>query len=210
MIIRLLMLSGGFDSTASLVKLLTETKDDVWCHHVVLKNQERRNEAETQAVNNIVKYCRDNYRPFKFSTSEFSYHDPYFMGWDILTIGYISTIAATALQNRVFDAWGDYVDIEVVYGISKNDIEWLEDRKPRLEAIFKANFMNYNRLGIPEPTMSYLVDDMTKREVIEYIPEDLRKSVWACRTPQKVGTDFVECGNCVSCKMLKEVSDVFR
>ena len=208
MVIRLLMLSGGFDSTAGLVKLLTETKEDVWCHHVVLKNHERRNEAETQAVNSIVKYCRDNYRPFKFSTSEFSYHDTYFPGWDVLTIGYIATIAATALQNRVLEAWGDYVDVEVVFGINKDDVDFIAHRKEKMESVFKSAFLDYETLGIPEPTISYIVSDMTKRDIVEYIPEDLRKLVWSCRTPQKVDTDFVECGNCVSCKMLKEVSDV--
>lgn len=208
MIVQLLMLSGGYDSTASLVKLLSETKDDVWVHHVVLKNDEQRNEVETKSVKDIVEYCRKKYRPFKFSSSEFSYYDHYFLGWDILTVGYISTVIATSIQNRVFEALGEYPEVKVIYGISKNDTGWLADRKPRLEAMFKSNFMNCSEMGIPEPSILYIVDHMPKQEVIEYIPEDLRGMVWACRTPQKVGNDFVACGNCVSCQMLKEINYV--
>jgi tRNA(Ile)-lysidine synthase TilS/MesJ len=65
----LVMFSGGLDSTAMLVKLLEETKDELRVHHIRMANKEGRAEAEQAAVERIVAWCRDHYRPFRYSES---------------------------------------------------------------------------------------------------------------------------------------------
>src|SRR5689334_14723973 len=65
----LAMLSGGLDSTAMLVKLLTETGDELRVHHIRMANREQRAQAEQAAVERIVAWCRDHYRPFRYTES---------------------------------------------------------------------------------------------------------------------------------------------
>ena len=59
------MFSGGLDSTAMLVKLLTESDDELRVHHIRMANKEGRDAAEQQAVESIVAWCRSRYRPFR-------------------------------------------------------------------------------------------------------------------------------------------------
>src|SRR5688572_32819347 len=63
------MFSGGIDSTAMLVKLLTEGTDELRVHHIHMQNRECRDAAEQRAVNSILSWCREHYRPFRYSAS---------------------------------------------------------------------------------------------------------------------------------------------
>ena len=59
----LVMFSGGLDSTAMLVKLLTQSKDELRVHHIRMVNREGRAGAEQAAVEAIVAWCGRRYRP---------------------------------------------------------------------------------------------------------------------------------------------------
>ena len=84
----LLMFSGGIDSTAGLVYLLTKTSEDIHVHHIVIKevlskqaekyfdvpSRPRDGHGESwkgglDAVTKIISYCRKNYRNFKFTSN---------------------------------------------------------------------------------------------------------------------------------------------
>lgn len=48
------------------------------------------------------------------------------------------------------------------------------------------------------------VIDYTKKDIYDFLPEDLRNMAWTCRTPQKINGVFTKCGNCKSCNELKD------
>src|SRR3954451_22231548 len=59
----LVMFSGGLDSTAMLVQLLTQSREELRVHHVRMENREQRAAAEQSAVERIVAWCASRYRP---------------------------------------------------------------------------------------------------------------------------------------------------
>ena len=84
----LLMFSGGIESTAGLVHLLTETSKDIHVHHIVIKEVLAKQadkyfdvsstpsighgeswKGGLDAVTKIIPYCRKNYRSFKFTSN---------------------------------------------------------------------------------------------------------------------------------------------
>ena len=89
------MLSGGLDSTAALVKLLTDGGDELRVHHIRMINKEKRDLAEQRAVEAIIGYCREHYRPFRYSESGLD-----FSGLDAIPIDYVS-IAFVACQVAI-------------------------------------------------------------------------------------------------------------
>ncbi len=40
---------------------------------------------------------------------------------------------------------------------------------------------------------------MTKQEILEDIPVELKNLTWSCRLPQKIGGEFIPCGQCHTC-----------
>jgi len=89
------MFSGGIDSTAMLVKLLTEGTDELRVHHIHMDNREMRAEAERRAVDGIVVYLKKNYRAFRYSESGLD-----FRGLEAIPIDYLS-IAFVACQVAI-------------------------------------------------------------------------------------------------------------
>ena len=91
----LAMFSGGIDSTAMLVKLLTASADELRVHHIRMVNREGRDRAESRAVEAIVAYCREHYRPFRYSESGLD-----FSALEAIPIDYLS-IAFVACQVAI-------------------------------------------------------------------------------------------------------------
>lgn len=80
----LLMLSGGADSAAALVKPLTETDELVFAHHIINRNRESptRFVAEHLASQRIARYGLEHYRKFAYTHSAWDFQLPYF-GWNL-------------------------------------------------------------------------------------------------------------------------------
>ncbi|MBK6632099.1 MAG: hypothetical protein IPG33_14335 [Betaproteobacteria bacterium] len=78
----LLMLSGGVDSAAALIKLLSENREPVFAHHIVLSDSESstRHKAENYACDRLVNYCREHYRDFSYTKSLWDFQLPYLAG----------------------------------------------------------------------------------------------------------------------------------
>src|SRR4029079_14041723 len=89
------MYSGGLDSTAMLVKLLTGSTDELRVHHIRMQNREGRAQAEQDAVESIMAQLRSRYRPFRYSESGLD-----FRGLEAIPIDYIS-IAFVACQGAI-------------------------------------------------------------------------------------------------------------
>lgn len=64
----LVMFSGGLDSTTALYKLLKETNNNIYVHHIILKDTSNRWKYELDTSRDIVKYLK-NIRPFDYSES---------------------------------------------------------------------------------------------------------------------------------------------
>ena len=68
------MISGGIDSVAVLKRLLEETDEKIYAHHVHIKNNEgmhniKRYKAEALALRKIIPYMKKNFRDFHYSES---------------------------------------------------------------------------------------------------------------------------------------------
>ena len=99
----LVMLSGGIDSTAMLVKLLAEERDELRVHHIRMINGEKRDLAEQRAVQAIVAWCRARYRAFRYSESALDFSALEAIPIDYLAIAFVACQVAidTPGCNRV-------------------------------------------------------------------------------------------------------------
>ena len=68
-----LMLSGGIDSVSVLKRILLETDESLYVHHIHLKNNEgveyERYKKESEAVRKIVPYMKKTFRNFNYTES---------------------------------------------------------------------------------------------------------------------------------------------
>lgn len=181
----LLMLSGGIDSTGCFYKLVQE-KVNLHVHHLHLDNPEQRHKAEAVAVQSILEYMR---KLGDFTYSESYHKHPDFNGnflWDSdifsFTAGHICHAIPTIEK--------------VAIGMTASDqMPGLGDRVLRAAKVFAAFGTKAKKI--------YPVEKMTKREVYDMMPADLRCLTWSCRTPIYRGGDMALCGRCKACHELK-------
>lgn len=175
----LIMFSGGLDSTGVLYKLIN-SKEELLVHHLYLSNKENRAEAEAVAVKKIVDYMK-KIRQFSYTESFHEY--PSFNGnfmWDSDIYNFVAgTICLSAKTIK-----------EVAIGRTKSDIGFAT----RAERGTKI-------LNILSPSVkkTYPVGEMTKKEIYDMLPEELRKMTWSCRTPIYKDDDIKMCGSCRTC-----------
>jgi len=189
----LVMLSGGLDSTAMLVKLLQETNEPIHVHHVILRNVEKRWMAENVATGNIVNYCRKNYRDFKYTANVFGFTQfDSFFGWDNDIVRFI---AAQICK-------GNPLITELALGKCKDDVsQTFRVRALQSATIWRACFLD--GIGKP-PEIIRPVENMTKKQLVEYLSPELFKMTWSCRTPKKERGQLVRCEICDTCKIFIE------
>lgn len=192
----LVMFSGGLDSLGALHTVLTDEKFadlPVHCHHVNLVNIENRAPAEKVAVRNIRKwYAVNGYRPFTYSESTFQYpcYNSVFL--------FDNDVTNFAAGNIVSGAKGNVK--YVVYGVTKSDIadSNLEKRRVRSTKIFNA----FNDLECPAEKIQP-VKHMSKCEIYNFLPEELARLSWSCRTPINPHSNHpMPCGQCHTCEEL--------
>ena len=99
----LVMFSGGLDSTAMLVKLLTEGAEELRVHHIRMANREGRDRAESRAVESILTYVRARHRAFRYSESALDFSELEAIPIDYLSIAYVACQVAidTPRCNRI-------------------------------------------------------------------------------------------------------------
>ena len=186
----LVMFSGGLDSTAMLVKLLTESKDALRVHHIRMANREMRARAEGYAAERIIAYCRERYRPFQYSESGLD-----FTALEAIPIDYIS-IAYVACQVAI-DTPG-CTRIAVASLARDTDIV---NRSARQRQVFDAMYACYRarKLGEPQVEWIYPVYDCSKAQIAEMLPPELLTLTWSCRRPVKKPGGWAPCGTCKAC-----------
>lgn len=194
----LVMFSGGLDSTAMLVKLLTESDDELRVHHIRMANREGRDGAEQQAVESIVACCRDRYRAFRYSESGLD-----FRGLEAIPIDYLS-IAFVACQVAIDTPRCNRVAVASL----ARDTD-IENRSARQRRVFETMYecYRYRKLGEPHVEWIYPVYHATKQALAASLPAELVALTWSCRRPVRHGSAWVPCGTCKACLARQGISD---
>ena len=183
----LVMLSGGLDSTGMLWKLIKESRS-FHVHHMNLFNQENRAKVESVAIKNILKYV-GCYSTFGYSESTHYYptYNNCFM-YDSDIVAFISGTICLSMPSIK----------HIAIGMTKNDTEGpsLTSRIERSTKIISA---------FTAATKIYPVMNMSKREIYESLPSDLRDLTWSCRTPIYKDNTAISCDKCSTCESLEEM-----
>lgn len=187
----LVMFSGGLDSTGVLWKLLSE-KQKIHVHHMNLRNVERRARAEAVAVNKILTYVK-NIGPFSYSesTHEYPSFGNKFM-WDSDIVAFVSGFICLSIPSIK----------NVAIGMTASDENTgLSDRIVRSNKILEA-FTDAKKI--------YPVSHLTKLQIYDMLPEEIRSLTWSCRTPVYQENEAVKCGKCQTCIQMNEIKNTPR
>ena len=184
------MFSGGLDSTAMLVKLLTQSKDELRVHHIRMVNREGRAGAEQAAVEAIVAWCGRRYRPFRYSESGLD-----FASLEAIPIDYLS-IAYVACQVAIDTPGCDRI---AVASLSRDTD--IVNRSARQRQVFEVMHACYRARKLGEPSVEWItpVYRATKRELAESLPRELLEMTWSCRVPVREAGGWRVCGACKAC-----------
>jgi len=197
------MFSGGIDSTGALHHLLTDEQyasHPLIVHHIHIHNRENRARAEAHAVGQIIDYYKKNAnRDFLVTQSTFNalgFHPlratrfPY----DADVIAFYAANITTARKDIG----------QVVVGRTKTDVESggnYSDRMRRRQKIFDAVWILEKEKA---PAFYYPIIALTKEEVWNSLPGEVRKMVWWCRTPVYENESARSCGKCGTCLQVKK------
>jgi hypothetical protein len=195
----LLMLSGGADSAAALIKLLSENREPVFAHHIIIADSESitRHKAENIACDRLVEYCRAHYRNFVCTKSLWDFPLPYF-GWNLTLCAFVGA--------RVIRSFPAARIMRYAVGVidEPHPLGMWEERVEEARATFFAGLITA-RLPF-KPEIVWPVAHMTKREVLDFLPPRVAEMVSFCRNPTELeGSRFRPCGTCISCNARKEV-----
>jgi hypothetical protein len=198
--------SGGYDSTACLIKLLEEGQK-VHAHHLYIDNIENpyRWKCEEKAVKNIIPLLSDKYgNLLTYTESNYSYHHLDSLNtawWGLETINAVYAMCLI-YENycRLYEASDKTEPMEEInIALTVYKIEfpfWFNEKFRRAETLVEA----YTKL-IPFnthiPRITYPILDMDKKQVIDSIPIDILKHCWTCRYPTE---DLKRCNSCPSCR----------
>lgn len=203
---KIVMLSGGSESTALLFKEIREIGNNILIvHHVQLVNVENRNEAEAYAVRNIVEKAR-GYGDFIFTTSRFDYPDTIgngYCGMDIHTLAFI----AGHIAKQVSIAY-DTTEVEVLFGASIEEEvpeEFFNDvRYQMMIDVFNTHFINEIKNEVNVPKLFFPNIYISIHEQFKWIPEEVKEFIISCRRPVKLDNKFLRCGNCYTCQKIEK------
>jgi len=186
----LVMFSGGLDSTAMLVQLLTQSREELRVHHVRMENREQRAAAEQSAVERIVAWCASRYRPFRYSQSALDFRDLEAIPIDYLCIAFVACQVAidTPGCNRI-----------AVAALARDTD--IENRSARQRRVFETLYECYRarKLGEPRVEWIYPVYGAAKPELATSLPRELLEMTWSCRRPVREADGWRPCGACKAC-----------
>lgn len=191
----LIPLSGGFDSTACLLKALEEAKQlgkDVLVLHVENKTQENRSFPESVAVSKILEYIQSQgYTNYKLFNPAINYKDlPHLK--DIETIGFF---IATALRVPHWTIESVTIPMSA-YDKIQDELE----KTPEGLLYADRSRRRYNLIkAITEKEVDYVfpIEKLDREAVIRLVPKELRSHIHFCRKPH--GAIGGTCGRCRTC-----------
>lgn len=182
------MFSGGVDSTGVFWRLINGS-ELLHVHHLYLVNKENRAVAEDRAVRDIVAYMR-SIREFGFSESyhEYPCHNGSFL-WDSDIFSFVAGSMCLMMDTIR----------HVAIGMTASDMSsGMSERIERANRIFDSFQSKAKKV--------YPLKDMTKKQVYDMMPEDLRRLSWSCRTPIYKEDDIERCERCRTCREVNLLS----
>ena len=192
------MLSGGADSAAALIKLLSENQEPVFAHHIIIADSESttRYKTEDAACDRLVEYCRLHYRDFVYTRSLWDFPLPYF-GWNLTLCAFVGArVIRSFPAARITRYAVGVIDEPHTLGV------WSE----RVEEARATFFAGLITARLPyQPEIVWPVMHMSKRDILDFLPPEVIEMVSFCRNPSELGDGtFRPCGTCVSCNTRKE------
>jgi hypothetical protein len=182
----LVMLSGGIDSVAVLANLLTETEHVVHAHHIELGNRDNRQQAENDAVADVIDYCWEHYRDFSFSSSKSDFRIVP-RGYDLIfTMFHAALVSISSAPGVDFVMTGHFQTkkIRASYGQQMLDSCFLrESARPRWIRPLDA---------LPH-------EKHVKIDIYRSVPDELATLSWSCRKPATIDGELRPCGRCYAC-----------
>ena len=189
----LVMFSGGLDSTAVLVRLLTETDEDLRVHHIRMMNLEDRADAEQRAVESIVSWCQARYRPFPYSESGLDFSGLHAIPIDYLAVAFVACQVAIDTPRCA----------RIAVGTLARDLDEIKRSVcANQRRVFTAMYECYRQRKLGEPSVEwvYPVYALTKPQIAALLPSELRALTWSCRRPLRSGGGFRPCSTCKPCR----------
>lgn len=196
------MLSGGIDSLYSLHLLLTTTTDELWVHHVHLINREGRHRAEARACADIVAWCRQHLRPFRYTESTIDHSAFELSGRDVLSVALEAGLVAQnawPVARKHLDRWVLGYCLEESEEVVSGQTVSASNRRAVIETA-----VHVTSHPITPPPLAKL-PLLPKHQEIEALPPALAALAWTCRTPRVLGAELVECGTCKTCLLMETV-----
>jgi len=197
------MLSGGVDSVALLKRLLEETDEDIYAHHIHIKNYEginnlKRYKAEAKVLRKLVPYMKRVFRDFHYTESTIDvrqiinllplyykegHHNCYIPDQTYYSLigGILAKI--TSSPNIYTGTCKEDYNKE-----GENTAIWYEvEAKENMDKIIEGGACPF-KTKIQKPH-----DELTKKQIIEYLGKELMDMVWYCRHPIEKDSKLLSC-----------------
>jgi len=194
------MFSGGIDSTGMLYTLLTDKKYfdyDIHAHFIYMINRQNRYIAEAKAVELSLAWFKTNCRKFEFTKNAMDF---YFLtnrfSFDTDVINFVcSQIIVTS------DYEYDYVSI----GQTKTDFSQPSFNDQIVHFQLSQKLLDTMLLRFNKSIKKmYPLINMSKKQIWDMLPEELKKSTWSCRTPILKDNVYIACDKCKTCIEIKK------
>jgi hypothetical protein len=201
----LVMWSGGLDSTYVLARLLQETADEVYAHHIHLnaprddaKSRSRRCEFEAQAISRLVVPMKSRFRNFEYSESRADLTAFACFARDATSAMFFAAQLAMSRGFTPFD--------RILIGVDDEDPRWRPGTELYalrrtlmnriLRAVWESEEIPYLYVFYPRPS---------RADAFEYLGKELAPLTVSCRHPEAGGVGFGEdalrpCNACSKCR----------
>lgn len=188
----LVMWSGGIDSTYILAKLLEESSDAIFAHHIHLVNKEKRHISEHKSILSLVPKLRE-IRDFHYSESVVQHLYPTGLPYDMAVVCFEAGVIMKSIrmgERYIIDQW--------MIGTHESEGHWQERFDILLGGTKAAHWDKDPKFYEPPPFK--LHDLVSKKEEIQYLKDlDIYDHCWFCRTP----VNGMSCGSCNTCVEVK-------
>jgi len=192
--IKLLMLSGGIDSTYLAWRLVKENTPNLHIHYISIRNSiEKIWEEQDKRIPQIIKYLRNMDNSFKFSKSRFDFFGFGKVGWDsdiVLLVGQKVALNQPGCRTELIIGWNPFDMTRPI----------VADRAERRVTpnIWEALIESAKNKDDIEKKLSFplIEDNITKTQIIKEMPKELLDLTWSCRHPEN-GKPCKRCHACI-------------
>ena len=204
----LVLFSGGIDSTYSLVRLLKETQDLVYAHHVNFIDSDSGPEytnidSVAWSVREPVEWIRTHLRDFEYSQSLVDLSMFATCARENTSLMYFAAQAAMNYGFSPFDRilLGVNADTDPGWHPDSAVYAWRRTLLVRmLRSVWECDEVPHLYFWSPRPS---------KHAMLEYLPTELGKLTFSCSSPVKDQSNpgnRVACGSCLRCQWRSRVN----